>query len=157
MEKAHHTRVLGPECVEVEKVRQRSVRTEMEDLPPMDEIMGVAVKLKAGKAGGNLSGWLASNNPDITWYDAMYAEECFEERETWLGVHVHCKCIRSQSVNREVQYNVRGVADGFIALLYTGARVADHGPSGCAPPTGSCGRLHGSQNRNRCMCVHMHF
>ena len=61
-------------------------------------------------------------------------------------------------MNREVQYNVRGVADGFVAkvaLPYTGARVAEHRPSDFAPPTGSRGHFMAVDNwkGKRCVCV----
>ena len=59
-----------------------------------------------------------------------------------------------------MQYNVRGVADGFVAkvaLPYTGARVADHRPSDFATRMGSHGHFMAVDNSNReqvCVCVH---
>ena len=52
----HFTRVLNVQSqfstAEIEKVRQRRVRIDLEDPPSLDEIMEAAMKLKPGKAGG---------------------------------------------------------------------------------------------------------
>ena len=65
-----------------------------------------------------------THRPGTSQFVVKGAIESLRERETGLGISALMRD-RSQLVSREVQYNARGVADGFIAKVVCCTQVPE--------------------------------